>query len=143
MPYCTLTDIKKELPEAKIIDLTDDANAGVVYTDYVTEAIKKADAKIDTFVGNRFSVPLSPVPNVVNALSVALSIYFLYKRRGNIPDSIQKQYEADEKLLIMIAKGTVGLGTTVEPTESANSDAAEGATDEDDRTFTKDTLSNF
>ena len=141
--YCTLTDIEKELPAAKVIELTDDENAGAVNTGRVTEATAKADSLIDAYCAGRYTVPFAAPPQIVKTLSVSLSIYNLYKRRGRISDTLQEQYKNDLRLLESISKGTITLGVA-QPSAASPVDAAEVAdVDDTGRTFSQETLGNF
>jgi len=143
MAYCTQTDIIKELPEAKLKELTDDENLGAVNAARVTEAIAKADSIIDAYCGGRYQIPFTSVPQVIKTLSVSLSIYNLYKRRGRMSNTLQDQYTKDVKLLEAISKGVVTLGVQPPPTDSPADYADYEAVDDTDRTFTKTTLTNF
>jgi Mu-like prophage protein gp36 len=115
MAYCTLDDITKALEEAAVIQLTDDENLKPTAIDpgnpdhtaiiaRIDEAIGKADAEIDGYCAVKYSVPLSPVPAVVNNLSVELAIYYLHGRRS-IPEKIEKRYDRAVARLKDIARG--------------------------------------
>jgi len=111
MAYSTLADILERLPEEVLVRLTDDADQGQVDTAVVERAIADADAEIDGYVGTRYSVPLSPVPDLVRKLSVELSIYHLFSRRRGAPEEWRQRYEDAIRLLRDLAAGRVSLGT--------------------------------
>ena len=46
---CTLDDVKKQLPEAVIISLTDDSTVGVIDETNFEKAVADADAEIDGY----------------------------------------------------------------------------------------------
>lgn len=141
--YCTQSDIEKEVTSEKLIELTDDANSGAVVVANVTDAITKADSLIDGYCNGRYAVPFATVPALIKTLSVSLSIYYLYKRRGRISDLYQDQYDKDIKLLGMLAGGKVTLGVDAASADSPADCAEMEAVDDTDRTFTKDTLGYF
>lgn len=144
MPYCTVDDIKKSIPEANIIQLTDDAGTGVIDQTKVNEAIAYADQLIDGYLRGRYSLPLNPVPGLVNKLSVDLAIFHLYSRRFELemPESMMAKYKNAIKLLEQIQKGLVLLGI-----ESSETGPGQGyyKTNKtaDDREFNKTVLGRF
>ncbi|NLT22607.1 MAG: DUF1320 domain-containing protein [Syntrophorhabdus sp.] len=153
MAYCTLDDITKALDETTIIQLTDDENlkpaaidtgdpdhAGIIAR--IDEAIETADAEIDGYCAVKYSVPLSPVPAVVNKLSVDLAIYYLYSRR-TIPEKVEKRYERAVARLKDVARGLLSLGVDPEPAASVAADSAQANKATSDRVFTRDSLKGF
>jgi len=62
MAYSAKVDILEQLDEDILIQLTDDANAGVADDDAVTRAIADADSEIDSYCGTRYAIPFSTVP---------------------------------------------------------------------------------
>ncbi|WAC06583.1 MAG: DUF1320 domain-containing protein [Thermodesulfobacteriota bacterium] len=115
MAYCIEDDIKKQLPENKLIELTDDNGDGVADTGVVDKAIADADAEIDTYLSGRYTVPLSPVPPIINKVSVDISIWNLFSRRQVADEVAKERYRAAVDLLKLIAKGDVSLGIVPEP----------------------------
>ncbi|MCE5335251.1 MAG: DUF1320 domain-containing protein [Desulfobacteraceae bacterium] len=112
MAYSTITDIKDQLSEAELIGLTDDAGAGTVDAGVVERAIADADEEIDGYIGNRATVPLSPVPGIVRKMSVDIALYNLYARRhDSIPEIRDKRYENALKFLGQVAAGKITLGS--------------------------------
>lgn len=153
MAYCTPDDIKKLLPEETVIQLTDDENLKPSAIDpdntehaaiiaRINEAIETADAEIDGYCAVKYSVPLSPVPAVVNKLSVELAIYYLYSRRS-VPEKIEKRYDKAVSRLKDIARGLLTLGVDPEPAASVTADSAQVNKTTSDRVFTRDSLKGF
>lgn len=143
MAYCTLDDLKKNIDEAVIEQLTDDENSGSISTARVAEAIANADSLIDGFCGGRYSVPFSQPPALIRNISIRLAIYYLHERRGRISDKLERSYDAQLKLLKQLSDGTISLGVQPEPEANSAGDVAAGDCDEDDREFTKDRLAYF
>jgi len=143
MPYCTLTDIKKLIPEERLVQLTDDEGVGVVNEARVDEAIAQADMEINAYLGGRYTVPFSsPVPDIVRKLSMDMAIYHLYSRKlEEIPQTRKDRYDGAIRILKGITEGKISIGEATEP--AGESDSAQVSTSEDDRIFTRDKLSGF
>lgn len=134
MAYCTQSDIEKQLPQAELVQLTDDDADGSPDTGVVDEAIAEADAEIDSYLARRYEVPLDPVPVLVKKLSVDLAIWNLYSRRS-VDEPIRKErYQAAVKLLQAIADGRATLG--VDPEPAGGGQSIQTSRTKDDRTFT-------
>jgi phage gp36-like protein len=140
MAYCTQDDLLKMIPLTELAELTaesgDDPDP-----DVVDEAIEKADAEIDSYLGARYAVPLSPVPARVKGLSVDLAIFHLYSRRSVAPEVRQQRYEAALGFLERVAAGQLALeGSGGEPLEAG------GEVEEfsgNPRTFSRNTLGEW
>ncbi len=142
MAYSTLEDIEKALPEANIIQLTDDEGLGVVNQERVSDAIQYADQLIDGYLRGRYTLPLNPVPTLIKKLSIDLAVFHLYARRFEIemPPSMMDRYKNAIKLLEQIQKGLISLG--IESIETLQAHYETNKT-EDDRLFSKEELDKF
>jgi len=109
MAYCSSTDIIKAIPNADLIQLTDDAGTGSVDSGRVTEAIAKADAIINAYLRGKHTLPLSPVPDEIRLVSVELAKYFLYKRRRELEDDkgLETIYKHAMKILEDVRDGVI------------------------------------
>jgi phage gp36-like protein len=108
MAYCALADIQKLLPELELAELT--AESGTTPDSaIVTEAIAKADAEIDSYLGVKYAVPLASVPDRLRSLSEDISIYYLYVRRSVVPEPREKAYQNAIAFLREAVKGNVVL----------------------------------
>ena len=143
MAYCVLDDLKKQVPETVLIQLTDDADTGSIDTDHTDQAIADADAKIDSYCGKRYSVPFSPVPDILKKTSVDIAIYNLYSRRKGAPDHIEKRFNAAIQFLRDVSKGQATLGEDDPDGNPPDSEAPEMSSSNPDRVFTRDTLTGF
>ncbi len=139
MSYSVKADILGLIPEETLIQLTDDNGAGIVDDAVVTRVIADADAEIDGYCGENYTLPFLPVPVIIRKISVDIAIYNLYARRQGAPEDRAKRYDNAVKLLRDIQAGKITLGSAA-PTEVAQ-DTVE--TESNDRIFTKDTLENF
>jgi phage gp36-like protein len=137
--YAVLDDLKKQLPEDLLIQLTDDAGNGIIDTTVTDTALETADVEIDGYLGERHTLPLSPVPAIINKMAVDVAIYNLYARRQGPPDHWQKRYDNVIRFLEKVAKGDISLGEG-DP-EAGEADDAQVTSS--GRIFSRDTLGNF
>jgi len=143
MPYSTLDDIKKLIPEAVLIQLTDDEGLGSVNQARIDEAIKQADAEINSYCGSRYTVPFTAVPDLVRKLSVDIAIYNIYSRHMEVmPETRAERFKSAIRHLEAVAKGLVSLG--INPSPSASSDGrAETNKETDGNVFSREKLEGF
>jgi phage gp36-like protein len=140
--YCTYGEIKKQLPDAVIIQLTDDDLTGAVVMENVDKAIADAGSEIDGYCRKRYDVPFEPVPSIINKLAVDISIYNLFSRRDSEPPKVRTdRYNAAVRVLENIAKGTVTIGAAEDTVTQAPADLPRFTTP--DPVFTKDSLKGF
>ena len=139
MTYCTQTDLEEQISQNELIELSDDAGAGVVDDSVVTRAIADADGEIDSYCASRYTVPFLPVPVMVRKLSVDIAIYNLHTRRAvlKVPEVRQKRYENAVRFLRDVSRGLISLGADA-PAQANTSDTASIAGN--DRIFTRDKM---
>jgi len=109
MAYGTQSDLLKMISQEELAALTADAGEvpdGAV----VEEAIRQAEAEIDSYLGTCYTVPFSPVPAQIKALCLDLAIYRLYSRRSVVPAVRRQRYDAAVSFL----KEAAGGGAVVE-----------------------------
>ena len=135
MAYCTQADLLEQISQDKLIQLTDDDDAGIVDSDMVTRAIADADAEIDSYCGTKYDIPFSPVPVMIRKVSVDITIYNLYARRMGAPKDRKERYDDAISFLKDIAKGIASLGSDA---PSGDDDAGpEATTVKSDRVFSR------
>jgi len=141
MSYCTQDDLLEQISEAELIELTDDAGSGEVDADVVTRAIADADATIDAHCQGRYSVPLSPVPAMIRAVSVDMTIYNLLSRKNEeVPKSRDDRNRNAIRFLERVADGKIQLGaSTPAQANTEHSVNIESGT----RIFTRDKMSGY
>lgn len=139
--YCTIDDIKKQVQESTLIEITDDSLSGQINTYMVDETILYAETLIDGYLRGRYTLPLQSLPEIVKVIAIDLSIYRLYSRRfhTDMPDSINDKYKNSIKLLEQIQKGIVSLGIETVGTPPELGEYKTNKTYQD-RIFTKELL---
>ena len=136
MAYCTDDDIETRIGASDLAALADYDGDGVADAGVVARAIEDADALIDSYLSVRFSVPVSPVPDVLRTCAVNLAVYFLRLGRDSVTEDVRAQYEADAAWLRDVAAGMASLG--VEPAPQEGSGAAGVRFESDERIFGRD-----
>jgi phage gp36-like protein len=74
-------------------------------SEIIAEAITKAEAEIDSYLGVKYVVPLASPPDQVKALAVDLAIYHLYSRRSIVPPVRQQKHDAAVAFLKQVVAG--------------------------------------
>lgn len=111
MAYSELADIKNQLDESELVQLTDDEGIGLVNESRVTRAIADADEEIDGYLQSRMVVPVSPVPGIIRKCSVDIALWNLFARRGDsMPETRKERYKNAVAFLVKVAEGKIGLG---------------------------------
>ena len=141
MSYCTTSDIENRLTQTELRQLTDLDGNGTVNAGVVAAAIARADALIDSYVGRRYDVPLSPVPDVVQNASADLVIYLMQKDRQSVTDDVKKSHDDWINWLKDVAKGNATLG--IEPPPGESSAGAGGQHSAEGKQFDRDSLDGW
>lgn len=104
MAYCTQSDLITMIPIKELAELTADSG-DTPDSQVVDEAIHRADAEIDAYLGMRYTLPLTPLPDQVKGLSIDMALYHLYSRRSVVPTVRRQKYEAAISFLKLVAEG--------------------------------------
>jgi phage gp36-like protein len=152
--YCSYTDIIQFKSVTEIVDLVNDENLPYSEIDLsdlscrcrerIDEAIKAADAEIDGYLRQRYSVPLSETPVLIKYNSISLALEYLFFRRmpDKIPEAIITDAKSKRQMLKNIAGGFIGIGA-----EIVNSKPAAGTyksnKENTNKVFTKDILDKY
>ncbi len=120
MTYCTQADVEIAVGgPAKLLQLADQAGTGTLDAAaiaVVAAAIVESDAELNSYIGHRYAVPLSPVPDIVRMKSANWAARVLRRNLFNgqpLADDIERE-GTDIKWLLGVADGTISLG--LEPT---------------------------
>ncbi|MEM5788999.1 MAG: DUF1320 domain-containing protein [Syntrophobacteraceae bacterium] len=143
MSYSTISDIKNQIEDARLVQLTDDEGLGTINEARVARAIADADEEIDGYVGARHTVPLSPAPAILRKMSVDIAIYNLYSRRDEVPESRATRYEGAIKFLEQVALGKISLGARDPEGNPPEADAPEMSRSNPPRAFDRGSMREF
>ncbi|NML88350.1 DUF1320 domain-containing protein [Sphingobium sp. TB-6] len=122
MSYASLQMLTKRFGERVLIQLTDRAEvaAGEIDTSVVDQELVNTDAVINGYLGNRYRLPLDPVPEQVTDLALSIAIYKLHVYAPD--EKIKADYQDALRMLRDISDGKVKLDAAgVEPASSGAS----------------------
>jgi phage gp36-like protein len=118
MGYCILSDLETLLPATMLINLSNDtAGAVAVNQTNVDACIDQADREIDAYLllANH-SVPMSPVPPLIENLSAKMTIWNLHLRKYFDSKIWSETYKGCLRTLERIAEGKLTIGQSVDGT---------------------------
>ncbi len=138
--YIAKADILKRMTEAALIQLTDEANAGVVDDVKVDAAIADAEGEADGYLSVRYKTPVSPVPAVVVSFVVDMTVYRLYSLRQGPTDDVIRRYNDAVRFFRAASQGTVSLGVDMLVPDNSRRDVdIQG----NNRVFTRSNMEGF
>lgn len=141
MPYTTLADLSARFGDRMLVALTDRGGmaSGAIDVTVVDRAIADADAVIDGYLGNRYAVPVSPVPAILGDIAGALVIWKLHV--GAPDPKVEADYKEALRSLRDIAAGVLVLA--VAGVAAAEQNATGVQVTDRERPFTADNLKGF
>ena len=142
MSYCTQDDLLTMIPLKELAELTADSG-DTPDSQVVAEAIQRADAEIDSYLGLRYGLPLTPVPDQVKGLSMDMALYHLYSRRSVAPAVRQQKYEAAVSFLKLVAAEEAVLEQNTSPTSPGTQAQVGSEFSSATRIFSRDTQGNW
>ena len=142
--YCTLYDIKQQVSENTLIEITDDVQANEINTVIIDEAILYSETLIEGYLRGRYTLPLATIPVLIKIIAADLTVFRLYSRRfqTDMPASIDDKYKNSIKLLEQIQKGIISLGIEVPQSPPERGEYMTNKTSSD-RIFTKSFINKF
>ena len=133
MPYITKAQMVARFGEAEIEELI------AADADSFARAEAHASSVIDGYLASRYTLPLTSVPNLVQAWAADLTRYSLWDERS--PEEVRRRQETALEQLKLLADGKISLPPGVDSTLPQISAAPAYYSAE--RVFTSDTLANF
>lgn len=109
MSYATQEDLTNRYGEAMLIAATDRGAVplGVPDAEAVGRALVAADGVIDAYLGGRYALPLSSVPDQVVTIAMEIAIYKLHAY--DAAPKLKDDHDAALRMLRDIADGRVKL----------------------------------
>lgn len=117
MAYCLEADVRRKVTVVP---------ADTLGTNQIADGIAAGDAEIDARLIGRYTVPFSPVPELIKRISILLAAGWAlgdaYAGTGpNVPVAFAENcLEEGRKLLELLATGELALGTTATPVSSTS-----------------------
>jgi phage gp36-like protein len=137
MAYCTQNDLLSMIPLKELAELTTDSG-DTPDSQVVDEAISRAEAEIDSYLGMRHTLPLATLPDQVKGLSIDMALYHLYSRRSVAPTVRRQKYEAAVAFLKLIAAGEAVLDDSGDAVSSGDQVLVGSEFTSATRVFTRD-----
>jgi phage gp36-like protein len=127
MSYATPQDIINRYPNRDLVQLTnEDPTVTTINTTVLQQALDDASAEIDGYLGGRFTLPLTDVPEVLNRLVCDVAVYRLQSLRPihDLADA-RRRYDDALAMLTKVASGEMTLGIGADGHETAIAQGAE------------------
>lgn len=116
--YAVEQDFIDRIGNDQLLLLTDRDADGSVDSDVLDEAISDATAEIDSYLGDKYTLPLPSVPKVLVRICIDIAVYRLAYSPDLQTEDIRTRYEDCVKFLKSVAKGEISLGLSVTPDSS-------------------------
>lgn len=108
MTYASQQNLIDRFGENELIQLTDRDSLGAIDADVIARALADADAEINGYLSTRYTLPLSPVPAVLEKLACDIARYQLFENKAT--DIVKERYENSVRFLKDVVSGKVTLG---------------------------------
>lgn len=110
MPYATRSEFVDQYGQDAVLVVADRDSDGVIDDLVVDNALARASAEIDSYVGVKHRLPLSVVPDRFAGLTGDIAMYLLSSEGGSLTEDKRKRYEDAISYLRRVATGEAGLG---------------------------------
>lgn len=117
MAYATLDDLIHHAGEDEILQVADRDGDGVADGAVIDAALSRADERINAWIGARYRLPLTLIPEIVRGWAIAIARYHLH--RDGAPEHVIKDYDDAIRELQAAGAGKLSL-----PGVSGNEPAA-------------------
>jgi len=107
MAYCTTDDLTERFDATQLAYLADRDGNGSLDAEVVARAIEDAAAEIDSWLGERYGLPLATTPPRLTAVASDIAFYRLHPAAP--PDDVRRRYEDAVAWLKAVAMGKAGL----------------------------------
>ena len=112
MAYATTQDIVVIYGEEILNAVADRDRSGRSDEDAVQAALEAASAEIDTYLGSRYTVPLTSPPPYIRQIAVDITVYRLALDIAPRTEEMRLRYMDAITYLKAVAAGTIDLPTT-------------------------------
>ncbi|SLN38105.1 hypothetical protein AQS8620_01423 [Aquimixticola soesokkakensis] len=107
MAYATLADLIERAGDNELRNIADRDRDGVADADVIAAALSDADNMINGYVGAKYALPLTSVPDLVTTWAVSIARYVLH--RNGAPDNVRDDYKEAIAALKDVARGLIAL----------------------------------
>ncbi len=109
MSYITYTDLLLAFSEEEVVGLADRDHDGVADATVIADAISFADSHIDSYLREKYTVPLAILPANLRGMACDFARYRLYQDQPT--ELVQSRYDVGCFYLKDVARGLVMLDT--------------------------------
>lgn len=110
MAYATQSDIAALYGEELLYQVADRDRDQVLDTEAIARALTSASRQIDTYLSQRYAVPLDEPTEDITRLAVDIGVYRLAQQADSYTKEIRQRYEDAVQQLKWMAEGKIGLG---------------------------------
>lgn len=116
MGYAAQSDLSPtRITQTELVQLTDDTNSGQINTATVTNVLNGASALIDSYCGQRYTLPLQQSLQLTE-LALDIAEYKLYLRRKRMKPDVRQAYEDALVFLKDVSSGKARLDQPITAT---------------------------
>lgn len=118
MGYITNSDIEERVGSVAHVQLADDDGNGVADVGVVDEARLGAEGEVNSYLGRRYSVPISltihpELADMLASITLDLAEYRLRLRRPPVPEDARRRRDQAIEWLTRVAEGRIELPSAV------------------------------
>jgi phage gp36-like protein len=143
MAYATLQDMATRFGQEELLQLTDRAGVQAIDGAAVTAALADADAMIETYLAQRYALPVAPVPQLLRRIACDITRFLL---SGDAATDAVRQAHADAlRTLRDLAGGAAALPGAAAAPPGATPATAGGRVEVSapDRRFERASISDY
>lgn len=115
MAYATHKNLEDRYGTEEVLLVSDRDGDGASDVDVVVEAIADADDLIDSYLSQRYDLPLSTVPGILTRVSGDIAMYMMASTADALTEERRTRYEDAIKWLKDVVAGKASLGLADEP----------------------------
>ena len=124
MAYATLNDLVARFGQEELIQLTDRQGLGVIDGNAVQAALVDADALIESYLAQRYALPVSPVPQLLKRIAADTARFLLHGNAAT--EAVRAAYKDALKVLSDLSDGPAVLPGAAAAPKGVNPGAAGG-----------------
>lgn len=144
MAYSTQTDVQHAAGGAeRLLQLSDWDRDGLSDAAAIAQKIAEADAWINSYVGQKRSVPVASPPDILRLCSAREAVFLMKVDRGMATDDDRVGHSERERWLEGVAAGKISLGVEPAPAPSSANGAEYGERESVDGADTREDYEGF
>lgn len=110
MAYATVADMNEQLGENEVLALGDRDGDGLLDAGVIENALDKASAEIDTYIGQRYTLPLASPVSILATYCCDIARYRLVGAAATETEAVRVRYKDAVRFLEAVRDGKIKLG---------------------------------